>query len=62
MNHNHEVGGLSHSTNVLIWFGTLSHHCLPKIDIDQSAKQQEENSFSSVHEKTMCGKTTCERM
>ena len=41
------MGGLNHSTNVLNWFGTLSHHCLPKIDIDQSAKQQEENSFSS---------------
>ena len=43
----------------LVWYAEPP---LSPEDIDQSAKMQEENSFSSVRKKTMCEQTTCERM
>ena len=43
----------------LVWYAQPP---LSPEDIDQTAKMQEENSFSSVRKKTMCEQTTCERM
>jgi len=43
----------------LVWYAGPP---LSPEDIEQSAKQQEENSLSSVHEQIMCGQTTSERM